>query len=104
MNHGTCIHFAGVQNPCGAGLDIPRAGGGLPCIRKMAHVSMTCVGYTEPTDAQVAEYEAKWKASLDAIKNNACPTCGATLKTRGNTKTTVFFCDEHGLVMRGCRR
>lgn len=89
MNHGTCIHFNGVQHDlCKRGVNYAQFGGPMPCI-KLIHKSARggtylrpgeqpvesrpfpgsdrakpCPFYEEPTDEQVQADRARTEASL----------------------------------------
>jgi len=118
MKRGTCKHFYGCDKPCGKGHDIREVVGEedtgwllrIPCItiaagnmsgsqRSHWNRRVSCVDYTEPTEAEITEFDADMEAHLkrlaavkplikkikedaaeDAMGETKCPVCDNTLR------------------------
>jgi hypothetical protein len=120
MNKGTCKHLGskpGGDLTCAEGHDIRKLVGGeyhgwmrrVPChdpeSRTRTGLPMldpvSCDDYCEPTDEEVAEYEANIKRIMDSFARGLCGKCGAALTVRGNTHSCDACNEVSGIVCGG---
>lgn len=110
MRLTTCIHFNGIQNVCGAGLDLDplrvlvteeeRVACGSPfralwpCHKHGEKHGLACEHRRYPTPEEVAKDEAEIERAMAALMAGRSPCCDAPLEKQESSRSTVSYCSK----------